>query len=536
MPIKTNLSDVRLYADIFNEYLNVSISKPNAALPAPYRQSATGPFTTNFKMSSLRTGASMWTDGGASAASVADSIGPSPTNLGYGTYSLNGSSTDFSLRNSRTILKTTASNLKMSDYRGSFFPYFGNIVHTSYGVNTYVLGAGKFWLKYTLIGGGGGGGGGDGTGPARFGGTGGSGTQASMTCYIASNNSNQAITIYVGEGGGGGHSYPGGGNFWNSRSRPSGGAGYRNGGSGGPPLRLGGSGFGGGGGGASCIIWYPEGTSSTGYILSFAGGGGGGGGAGQFTDNFEAGNFPTGILAGAYGINYSTTSYPRYTKTGGLAGIGTLDTGLNGFLVNRGPTDDINNTLNDGFPGLGADNFYSFYYKNFIQPFGGAFQDIITERFPGQPDSVIDAIFTQFDTGGSGGGGGGLGAPGFLPAFYIYASDVFGDGSFYQKELAFARLEVGGGGGGSGWVYMISNNISNSNFEFAWRNRLSSTLGYPSPRGPINSNSQFVTNAASGRGGSSGATVDGGKGADGAALISITNADHEGGLYTTNTL
>ena len=538
MAIKTTSQDIGLYADIFNEYLNVAIAKPNAALPNPYRSSATGPFSTNFSMSSLRTGQSMWTSLGASAASFADSYGPYPTNLPFGTFTSLSAYTDFAQRNTRFPIYSTTQNMKMSGYRGSFFPYYGNIVHTSYSDTTYTIGQGKFWLKFTCIGGGGGGGGGDGSQAAGIGGNGGSGTQISMTCYVASNNANQAIRIFVGEGGAGGYTYMGGTGFWSLyATKPAGGRGWRNGGQGGRPLRAGGSGYGGGGGGASAIVWYPEGISAQGYFLGFAGGGGGGGGAGQWTNNIEAGIFPPNIDAGGYGLFSSTTTYPRYTKNGNEAGVGNYDTNYNGFTYNRGDTSDLNNTTLDGFPGIGADNFYQDYYKPYFQDvYGGTFTTFVNS-FGGYSAPQLSAAMTGFDTGGSGGGGGGHGIMGFLPPFFIsttYTTDAYGFTTSSQG-LAFVRLEVGGGGGCAGYIYSSATNISSANFEFAWRNK---TSGYTVDRGPSNSVPQFVVNNNAGYGGTAGigGQVDGGKGYDGAVLLSITNADHEGGLYNLITL
>lgn len=532
MAIKTTSQNIGLYADLFNEYLK-AIAKPNNSLPDPYRLPAAA--TADFSMSSLRTGQSMWTNLGESAASVADSIGPSPTNLPFGTFTSLSAYTDFAQRNARTSIYSTAQNMKMSQYRGSFFPYYGNIVHTSYSDTTYTIGQGKFWLKFTCIGGGGGGGGGDGFNDANIGGIGGSGTQISMTCYVASNNANQAIRIFVGEGGAGGYTYPGGRGFWSVYNKPAGGRGWKNGGQGGRPLRAGGSGYGGGGGGASAIVWYPEGTGAQGYFLGFAGGGGGGGGAGQWNHNIEAGYFPPNIDAGGYSLFSSTTTYPKYSKNGNEAGVGNFDTN-NGYTFNRGDTSDLNNITGDGFSGLGADNFYTNYYKPYFQDVHGGSFTTYVNQFPVASASQLDGFMTGFDGGGSGGGGGGGGLPGFLPPFYIittYTTDAYGITTSSQ-DFSFVQLETGGGGGCAGFIYSSATNITGANFEFAWRNK---TSGYTQNQGPSNSVSQFVVNTSAGYGGTAGKGSlfeDGGKGYDGAVLLSITNADHEGGLYNNS--
>ena len=531
-----------LRGSIFNEYQKVSNEgRVYTGLPASYRlqNSVLGASS----VSSLMAGARIWDDNGT-RVDTGTSIGPSPTNIPFGTFKAEytvGDSATYSLRNARTRLRAGSAasngNLKFSDYRGSFFPYFGVLTRTTAGTQDYTLGSGKFWLKASVVGGGGGGGGGD----NLNGGNGGGGCQADLTFFIASSNTSQGIRLYVGGGGAGGPGNVSGG--WDSVARAAGGTGYAAGGAGGRPLRNGRSGFGGGGGGTSAIVWYPTGFANTGYLILSAGGGGGGGGGGRNANGVTS-VIPTStindifygvdVVAGGYSIvNRSVgQAYPSYTFNGN-------DAGNTGFSTHKNTTADPAIAAQPGFAGIGGDDYYSYYYKPFFQDtYGGVYATMITNtsgKYANYTVAQLNQTLGYADNGGGGGGGGSAGNPGFTSPFAIY-NDI--DVDFNQlgyTGLSHIINDIAGGGGMEGHTFR-RNNISDTGvFEYAWRNNPLNT--FPENRGPANS-SVFVTNISSGMGGLGGTGASGSagqagnSGAAGGIMIAITNADDEGGLYT----
>jgi len=568
---------IRLRADVavafstVNDGVAISVAG-TSAVPTTYHTATASSTSTNIPMSSLLTGYNNWTVYGAKTSALPWPRGNSPFGMPYGTYSFTGTDRNaFSERNSRTILRPNGNyNIKMSDVRGSFLPYSGVIRHVNAGTYKYGLGKGKFWFKVSLIGGGGGGGGGD----NQPGGDGGSGSQIDATFYVASDNANQTIWIYVGDGGAGGTGNElGGASNPAARVRAAGGTGYMVGGKGGIKCRSGFSGNGGGGGGSTALVWYPNGEAGTGYLLMQAGGGGGGAGGGKYgpISQLSSGTrtiYGDGLAIGGYAI-YNLNKYGVVPTA---SGQGNTD---ETFLPNRRYTDDPTNAGGTGAaqPGFdAADNAYGFYtdyYKPYIMDvYGGFYSQLFASRTTtgtGNPSDYEgdgsgattvtqrNDFFAFMDGGAGGGGGGGGGLPGFNGGFWIGEYVDFSTGSL-DKVLHFQQLpyDYTGTGGLCGYSIVRNSITGQAGFEYAWRNigprenfifdQTNTGVGgnlVPTDvgRGPIDRSTLNMNNSFNGYGGLKGtSTSPGSKGNAGGALITFTTADHEGGLYNPSGL
>jgi hypothetical protein len=502
--------------------------------------------------------------------------GYAPFSIPYGTFRASGytsgSSLEFSKRNSRVLLpvdqflSSGKQNISMSNYRGTYLPYFGRIRvgtlnSTATQTATYALGRGKYWIQATIIGGGGGGGGGD----SSAGAAGGSGSQMDACFYVASDNANQVIRIIVGGGGQGGRGNSSGDILGGGGVRALGGAGYAAGGKGGLMGGAGASGNGGGGGGSSAIVWYPEGTGGTGYLIMQAGGGGGGGGGGRYgpLSSLTSGQRQLIGVVGGYSIvpfNYLGV-YPSAT------GVGNSD---EDYSVNAPLTDDPAKAATAGYDAISGLEYYTTFYKPFFMDpanYSDYFDQIFkvatnqggASNYTGTwsgltTDAERNNIFRlNIDSGGGGGGGGGFGNPGFHTPFAIYKGvDGNGDedGTVYFQNIGY---DYNGTGGATGYSY-IRTTFTATNFEYAWRNIGPRATFQSSPtdagsggnhipnftgRGPINrslygsNSSNYGYGGAGGAGGTGNNGQTGSTGLAGAALVLFTTADHEGGMYNT---
>jgi len=536
MPAPTSGS-ISLSAHIHTEY------QKTPTVPAGFAASYHKPvsFTTGRDMSRMLTGVPIWDGLGDKTAAhncygATVSTGSFPYQLPYGTFKILGSPTDYNLKYSRTLIPgltnvtgiavgTRPNNIKFSDYYGTFFPFYSNLVLNSAGTTTYTIGAGLFWIKAVVVGGGGGGGGSD----ICSGGAGGAGAKTESTFYVVSCCSSQALRFTVGAGGGGGAAQTLG--PWYCGGAGTGGSGYATGGTGGLPGRAKFSGRGGGGGGSSAIEWLPNGSGGTGYLLVSAGGGGGGGGAGQFYNSQSAGTFAAAGCnvagGGAYGLYGGSANYAGYSGTGNSA----LNTG---YTLHTGFTCCEATASCKGYNGVGGADLYTYYYKTYIRcvyggvfncPFGvnGYFCDALYND-----NCLNELVGIGIDTGGAGGGGGGYGNPGFLPPSFVY--DLYGDGSCYT--INYTNIETIGGGGMEGLSFVRDNITGQSTFEYAFRNRRSS---YSEGRTPPN-DSPFQQILVAGQGGAGGTNGSGTNGFAGAVSISITNADNEYSLFSLTSI
>lgn len=572
---------LRLKADLAAEFGLVDQGQNPVIAGATNRPAsiwdATAP-TNNIQMGALETGWRQWSDyGGRIYSSFINLRGYAPFSIPYGTFRASGytsgSSLEFSKRNSRVLLpvdqflSSGKQNISMSNYRGTFLPYFGRIKVGTVGSSasqtaTYALGRGKYWIQASLIGGGGGGGGGD----NQAGGAGGSGSQMDACFYVASDSTSQVIKIITGGGGAGGLGNING-RTTNLNTQAAGGAGYAAGGKGGTQGGSGASGNGGGGGGSSAIVWYPQGTGSTGYLIMMAGGGGGGGGGGRYgpTSGLTSGQRTFLGEVGGYSIvpiNYKNV-WPA------ASGVGNAD---GTYSVSAGLTTDAAVAATPGYDAIRGTEYYTTFYKPYFMdpPTNSAFFDQIFLPATGQggasnylgrwygynTDAERNTRFTDaIDSGGGGGGGGGFGNPGFHTPFGIFKEvDIYTveTGNLYFDNLAY---DFNGSGGAAGYCY-IRPTFTATSFEYAWRNigPRETFLSDPTStgdggthvpifagQGPIN-RSLYASNSSNyGRGGNGGAGASGVQGQNGsvgnagAAIVLFTTADHEGGMYNNET-